>query len=40
MGMIEVHYAKFIITDRRRYAEIAAPELQIDDAHDKVVRIG
>jgi len=39
MAMVEVHYAKFIIADRQRYAELAAPGLRVDGADDKVVRI-
>jgi integrase len=39
MAMLEKHYAKFIVADRRRYAEIAAPELRLED-EPKVVHLG
>jgi integrase len=39
MQMIERHYARFIVADRRRYAEIGAPELQIDRSECKVAKL-
>jgi integrase len=40
MVMLERHYAKFIAADRRRYAEIACPELSVDGSTAEVVHIG
>jgi integrase len=37
MSMIEKHYAKLIVSDQRRYAEIACPELNVDESGAKVV---
>jgi integrase len=37
IAMIERHYAKFAQTDRRQYAELAAPQLQIEPADTKIV---
>ena len=39
MAMIEKHYAKFIIADRRRYAELAAVDIRTDDDTAKVVAL-
>ena len=39
MTMIEQHYAKFLVADRRHYAEIACPELSVDGGAE-IVRIG
>ena len=39
MGMIERHYAKFIVADQRRYAEIACPALSVDGTGAEVVRL-
>jgi integrase len=36
-GMIAAHYAKFIVADRRRYAELAAPELRLDSSGADVI---
>ena len=38
-AMIAAHYARFVTADKRRYAEIACPELSVDGSAE-VVRIG
>lgn len=39
MAMIERYYAKFIQTDRARYAAVAAPVLQLEPEAEKVVAL-
>ena len=39
MAIIERNYAKFIVADRRRYAELAAPELSVDGDDPRVVQL-
>jgi integrase len=40
MAMIERHYAKFIVADRRRYAELGCPDLRLDGTGAEIVHIG
>jgi integrase len=40
MAMIQRNYGKFIVEDRRRYAELAAPPLRIEVERDQELRSG
>jgi integrase len=39
MLMVERHYGRFVVADKRRYAEIAAVDLRLDGAGAEVVRL-